>query len=82
MVQDWCKDINHYCIYGVHHYGEEKAKQYIPVQTYRHYKDRADEIREVMMNGKRDVKSYELAMVEINERIEHIIDETGKLKDA
>lgn len=32
--------------------------------------------------SKRDVKSYELAMVEINERIKHIIDETGKLKDA
>jgi len=32
--------------------------------------------------SKRDVKSYELAIVELNERIERIIKETAELKDA
>ena len=39
------------CSYFIYRYGEEKAKQYISVHTYRHYSERADEIREVMMNG-------------------------------
>ena len=32
--------------------------------------------------SKRDIRSYELAMVELNERIERIIDEGAKLKEA
>lgn len=32
--------------------------------------------------SERDVKSYELAVVELNERIERIIDESGKLNEA
>lgn len=32
--------------------------------------------------SKRDVKSYELAIVELNERIERIVDESGRLNDA
>ncbi len=32
--------------------------------------------------SERDVKSYSLAIVELNERIERIIDESGKLEDA
>ncbi len=32
--------------------------------------------------GERDIKSYELAMVELNERIQRIVDETAKLNQA
>lgn len=32
--------------------------------------------------SQRDVKSYDLAIVELNERISRIVDESGKLKDA
>lgn len=31
--------------------------------------------------GERDIKSYELAIIELNERISRIIDENGKLND-
>lgn len=35
-----------------------------------------------MLISKRDTKSYELAIVELNERIDRIVDETDKLKKA
>lgn len=43
-------------------------------------KERLENIYTLISN--RDVKSYELAMVELSERIKRIIDETKKLKEA
>ena len=50
VKEDICS-VKELCSYFLYRYGEETAKQYIPVQTYRHYKERADEIREVILSG-------------------------------
>lgn len=43
-------------------------------------KERLENVYTLISN--RDVKSYELAIVELSERIERIVDETGKLEEA
>lgn len=43
-------------------------------------KERLENIYTLISN--RDIKSYELAIVELSERIKRIVDETGKLEDA
>ena len=50
VKEDICS-VKELCSYLLYRYGEEIAKKYIPVQIYRHYKERADKIREAMMNG-------------------------------
>ncbi|MGI6122024.1 MAG: IS21 family transposase [Saccharofermentanales bacterium] len=48
--EDNCS-VRELCSYFLYRYGEEKSRLYIPGPTFRYYKDRADEIREVMLNG-------------------------------
>jgi hypothetical protein len=48
--EDICS-VRELCSYFLYRYGEEKSRLYIPGPTFRYYKDRADEIREVMLNG-------------------------------
>ena len=39
------------CSYLLYRHGDDVARKFIPAQTFRHYKDRAEEIREVMIRG-------------------------------
>ena len=54
----WLKGYNcsvkELCSYLLYRHGEETARKFIPAQTFRHYKDRAEEIREVMIRGNSD----------------------------
>lgn len=50
VKEDVCS-VKELCSYFIYRYGEEKARAFIPVHTFRHYKERADEIREEVLNG-------------------------------